>query len=239
MASMLDSLRELASPAILSILTRQTNESESAVARAFSAAVPAMGATIANRCDDQGFMKELTDLATRTAADPDPLEDDHENRVFGRNGDRHHDPDRRVSFESLRPEPLGHGRQPVELRGHSRIVGGVDPFGLRAARARVYRAHDAERQPHDSRISRSAARTSQPTRLRSAAWLRDARIFPLTVQSRPYCFGGRKRETRSDSRGGLELDRSRPGVAWAAGSRQSDLVGESETDRATVSRGIH
>jgi len=32
-----------------------------------------MGATIANRCDDQGFMKELTDLATRTAADPDPL----------------------------------------------------------------------------------------------------------------------------------------------------------------------
>jgi len=70
---MLDSLRELASPAILSILTRQTNESESAVARAFSAAVPAMGATIANRCDDQGFMKELTDLATRTAADPDPL----------------------------------------------------------------------------------------------------------------------------------------------------------------------
>jgi outer membrane protein OmpA-like peptidoglycan-associated protein len=73
MASMLDSLRELASPAILSILTRQTNESESAVARAFSAAVPAMGATIANRCDDQSFMKELTDLATRTAADPDPL----------------------------------------------------------------------------------------------------------------------------------------------------------------------
>jgi len=32
-----------------------------------------MAATIANRCDDQGFMKELTDLATRTAADPDPL----------------------------------------------------------------------------------------------------------------------------------------------------------------------
>src|SRR5258705_11436702 len=73
MESMFDCLRELASPAILSILTRQTNESESAVARAFSAAVPAMGATIANRCDDQGFMKELTDLATRTAADPDPL----------------------------------------------------------------------------------------------------------------------------------------------------------------------
>ena len=73
MASMLDSLRELASPAILSILTRQTNEPESAISRAFSAAIPAMAATIANRSDDQGFMKELTDLATRTASDPDPL----------------------------------------------------------------------------------------------------------------------------------------------------------------------
>src|SRR5262245_23975989 len=73
MASMLDSFRELASPAIISILTRQTNESESAVSRAFSAAIPAMAATIANRSDDSGFMKELTDLATRTAADPDPL----------------------------------------------------------------------------------------------------------------------------------------------------------------------
>src|SRR5262245_61036377 len=73
MASMLDSLRELASPAILSILTRQTNESESSVSRAFSAAIPAMAATIANRSDDSGFMKDLTDLATRTAADPDPL----------------------------------------------------------------------------------------------------------------------------------------------------------------------
>jgi len=70
---MLDSFRELASPAILSILTRQTNESESAVSRAFSAAIPAIGAMIANRSDDSGFMKELGDLATRTAADPDPL----------------------------------------------------------------------------------------------------------------------------------------------------------------------
>ena len=73
MASMLDSLRELASPAILSIVTRQTNESESAVSRAFSAAIPAIAATIANRCDDSSFMKEVADLASRTASDPDPL----------------------------------------------------------------------------------------------------------------------------------------------------------------------
>jgi outer membrane protein OmpA-like peptidoglycan-associated protein len=70
---MLDSLRELASPAILSIVTRQTNESESAVSRAFSAAIPAIAATIANRCDDSSFMKEVADLASRTASDPDPL----------------------------------------------------------------------------------------------------------------------------------------------------------------------
>lgn len=73
MASMLDSLRELASPAILSIVTRQTNESESAVSRAFSASIPAIAATIANRCDDNSFMKEVADLASRTASDPDPL----------------------------------------------------------------------------------------------------------------------------------------------------------------------
>jgi OmpA-OmpF porin, OOP family len=73
MASMLDSFRELAGPAILSLVTRQTNEPESAVARAFSAAIPAMAATIANRADDHDFMRELTDLATRFAADPDPL----------------------------------------------------------------------------------------------------------------------------------------------------------------------
>ena len=73
MASMLDSFRELATPAILSIVTRQTNESESAVTRAFGAAIPAIAATIANRSDDHDFMKSLTDVATRAAADSDPL----------------------------------------------------------------------------------------------------------------------------------------------------------------------
>jgi outer membrane protein OmpA-like peptidoglycan-associated protein len=70
---MLDSLRELASPAILSIVTRQTNESESAVSRAFSATIPAITAAIANRSDDSSFMREVADLASRTASDPDPL----------------------------------------------------------------------------------------------------------------------------------------------------------------------
>jgi OmpA-OmpF porin, OOP family len=73
MASMLDSFRELAGPAILSLVTRQTNEPESAIARGFSAAIPAIAATIANRADDHDFMKDLTDSATRAAADADPL----------------------------------------------------------------------------------------------------------------------------------------------------------------------
>jgi len=73
MASMLDSFRELAGPAILSLVTRQTNEPESAIARGFSAAIPGVAATIANRADDHDFMKDLTDAATRAAADPDPL----------------------------------------------------------------------------------------------------------------------------------------------------------------------
>ncbi|HEX7795277.1 MAG TPA: OmpA family protein, partial [Vicinamibacterales bacterium] len=36
-------------------------------------AIPAIAATIANRCDDGSFMKEVADLASRTASDPDPL----------------------------------------------------------------------------------------------------------------------------------------------------------------------
>ena len=74
MASMLDSFRELAGPAILSLVTRQTNEPESAIARGFSAGIPGIAATIANRADDHDFMKDLTDAATRAAADPEPLQ---------------------------------------------------------------------------------------------------------------------------------------------------------------------
>ena len=73
MASLVDSFRELASTAILSIVSRQTDESQADVARGFSAAIPAMTATIANRSDDRDFMTTLTDLATKTAVDADPL----------------------------------------------------------------------------------------------------------------------------------------------------------------------
>ena len=74
MATLIDSLRNLVSPAIVSALSRQTGESESGVSRGLSAAIPAIASTIASRTEDAGFMTNLLDLATKTAAGPSPLE---------------------------------------------------------------------------------------------------------------------------------------------------------------------
>lgn len=74
MATMIESLLNLASPALVSALSEGTSESASAVSRGLGAAIPALASTIANRAGDQGFVKNLADLATRTAAGPDPVE---------------------------------------------------------------------------------------------------------------------------------------------------------------------
>jgi OmpA-OmpF porin, OOP family len=73
MATIIESLRELVSPTIVSALSRQTGESESGISRGLSAAIPAIASTIAGRADDQGFMKNLFDLATKTAAGPEAI----------------------------------------------------------------------------------------------------------------------------------------------------------------------
>jgi Bacterial protein of unknown function (DUF937) len=73
MATIIEGLRDLVSPAILSALSRQTGESESAVSRGLSAAIPAITSTVAGRADDRGFVRDLLDLATTTAAGPHPL----------------------------------------------------------------------------------------------------------------------------------------------------------------------
>jgi OOP family OmpA-OmpF porin len=73
MASMLENMQGLLTPAIVSRISSQTGESESAVMKGFGATVPAVAAMIANRSDDRGFMTQLADLATRTAADPDAI----------------------------------------------------------------------------------------------------------------------------------------------------------------------
>jgi outer membrane protein OmpA-like peptidoglycan-associated protein len=73
MASMLENIQGLLTPAILSRVTSQTGESESAVMKGFGATIPVIAAMIANRSDDRGFMKQVADLAASTAADPDGL----------------------------------------------------------------------------------------------------------------------------------------------------------------------
>jgi OOP family OmpA-OmpF porin len=72
MASMIAELQKLVSPELLSAVTRQTHESDVAVAKGYDAAIPACGATIANRSDDRGFMSQLVNLATGMPADSDP-----------------------------------------------------------------------------------------------------------------------------------------------------------------------
>ena len=73
MASILTELRRLMSPELLSEVAHQTHESESAVATAYDAAIPACAATIANRCNDRGFMNQLVNLASGMPADSDPI----------------------------------------------------------------------------------------------------------------------------------------------------------------------
>jgi len=68
MASIIDSLRELVTPAILSRAVGETGESESAVAKGFSAVIPAIAAATADRSDDHEFMRGLADLATSAAS---------------------------------------------------------------------------------------------------------------------------------------------------------------------------
>jgi len=74
MATILDSLREFAAPALVTALARKTGESESAISRGLSAAIPAIASTIAGRAHDTGFMTNLAELAAQTAAAPHPRE---------------------------------------------------------------------------------------------------------------------------------------------------------------------
>ena len=73
MASMLENIQSLLTPEILSRVTGQTGESESAVMKGFGAVVPTIVGTIANRVGDRGFMNDVADLATSTAADPNAI----------------------------------------------------------------------------------------------------------------------------------------------------------------------
>jgi outer membrane protein OmpA-like peptidoglycan-associated protein len=70
---MLENIRSLLTPEILSRVAGDVDEPESAVMKGYSAAIPAIAGTIAQRADDRGFVRDLADLATSTAADPNAI----------------------------------------------------------------------------------------------------------------------------------------------------------------------
>jgi OmpA-OmpF porin, OOP family len=71
---MVENVRDLVSPALVSVVSRQMAESQVAVSKGLNAALAAIFSTVASRADDQGFMINLTDLAARSAAGSHPLD---------------------------------------------------------------------------------------------------------------------------------------------------------------------
>ena len=69
--SMLAGVQEFLTPSFLSRVSNQTGESEAAVSKGFTALVPTLLTSIADRSSDSGFMSRLVSLATNTTADTD------------------------------------------------------------------------------------------------------------------------------------------------------------------------
>jgi len=69
--SMLAGVQEFLTPSFLSRVSSQTGESEDAVSKGFTALVPTLLASIADRSSDSSFMSRLVSLATNTASDTD------------------------------------------------------------------------------------------------------------------------------------------------------------------------
>src|SRR5215510_13686848 len=71
MASMLDAVRELVTPNLLSRMSAHTGDSEAALSRGFGAVIPLLFASLANRADDHTFMGQVGTLANESANEPD------------------------------------------------------------------------------------------------------------------------------------------------------------------------
>jgi OmpA-OmpF porin, OOP family len=71
MASMLDAVRELVTPSLLSRMSAHTGDSEPALSRGFGAAIPLLFAALANKSDDHTFINQVANIATDSANDPD------------------------------------------------------------------------------------------------------------------------------------------------------------------------
>lgn len=71
MASMLDAVRELVTPSLLSRMSAHTGDSEPALSRGFGAAIPLLFAALANKSDEHTFIDQVANIATDSANDPD------------------------------------------------------------------------------------------------------------------------------------------------------------------------
>jgi outer membrane protein OmpA-like peptidoglycan-associated protein len=69
--SILAGVQEFLTPSFLSRVSSQTGESEAAVSKGFTAIVPTLLASIADRSGDTGFMSRLVSLATNAPTDTD------------------------------------------------------------------------------------------------------------------------------------------------------------------------
>ena len=69
--SLLAGIEEFLTPSFLSRVSSQTGESEAAISKGFTAVVPTLLASIADRSGDSGFMSRLVSLATSTASEGD------------------------------------------------------------------------------------------------------------------------------------------------------------------------
>ncbi|HEY9463129.1 MAG TPA: OmpA family protein [Vicinamibacterales bacterium] len=69
--SMLAGVQEFLTPSFLSRVSSQTGESEAAVSKGFTAIVPTLLASIADRSGDTGFMSRLVSLATNAPTETD------------------------------------------------------------------------------------------------------------------------------------------------------------------------
>jgi len=72
MATILDNIRALVTPSMLSEAAALTGTSESALGKGLGAAIPAILSAMSNRSDDSGFMNQLANMGLGTS-DADPL----------------------------------------------------------------------------------------------------------------------------------------------------------------------
>jgi outer membrane protein OmpA-like peptidoglycan-associated protein len=73
MASMLDAVRNLVTPDLITRMSAHIGDSEAMVSKGFSAAVPLLLTSLAGKADNKSFMSQLAGIAAETAGDPNAL----------------------------------------------------------------------------------------------------------------------------------------------------------------------